>query len=309
MRFIFIVCCAFCTYGYAQQNMRAITLEEYTKVKALPLKNVEKNTYIREKGYVFDRPEGADGLFEFNLNDGIDRKIFLFKISEGAAMNKVGSLAVYSSQGKQLKLYIPNKLAPKEVWAQYLIDLKSGNKTADGFAVCVAYLLSQLGPEMATDSTATDEKDPNDFCFPAESFVNLTDGSEKSIAEVKAGETIAGITNGKVTQVDVHEGSFQLTRLLIRPNGQAWVSREVKNGLIALEATGTHPMLTLTGRKTINQLKTGDWVFVRDAVSGRFVTAEISLIQKASRTVSKVYNLRTESGTYEVESIVVLDKK
>ncbi|WP_428659939.1 hypothetical protein [Runella sp.] len=288
--------------------MRAITPAEYAKVKAIPLKSVEKHTYIREQGYVFDRPEGADGLFTFNLNDGIERKIYLYKVSEGTAMNGVGSLAVFTAPGKQLKLYIPNKLAPKEVWNQYIVDLKANNKLADGFAVCVAYMLSQLKTEAVADTTAKEEKDPNDFCFPAETFVNLVDGSEKHLSDVIVGEMLSGIFSGKVTKVEKHEGSFRLTRLLIKPHGQAWVSAKVHGGLIALEATETHPLLTLTGKKKINQLAVGDWIFVRDAVSGRFVTAEIAAIQKAARTVSKVYNVRTESGSYEVESIVALDK-
>lgn len=308
MRFFFIICFAACTSVYAQDNIRAITSEEYAKVKALPLKSVEKHTYIREKGYVFDRPEGEAGLFTFHLNDNIERKIYLYKISEGAAMNGIGNMAIFTAAGKQIKLYIPNKLAPKEVWNQYLIDLKNGNKIADGFAVCVAYMLSQLKTDNSADSSAGEEKDSNDFCFPAEAFVNLADGSEKHLSDVAPGEVISGIFTGKVTKVQKHEGTFSLTRLLIRPHGQAWVSAKVHSGLIALEATDTHPLLTLTGRKKLNQLHVGDWVFVRDAVSGRFVTAEIAVIQKEARRVSEVYNLRTESGTFEVESIIALDK-
>ncbi|MCP1384660.1 Hint domain-containing protein [Runella salmonicolor] len=308
MKSIIILFLAACTSVLAQNNMRAITLDEYAKVKALSLKSVEKHTYIREKGYVFDRPEGADGLFEFNLNDGIERKIYLYKISEGTAMNGIGTLAVFSTQGKQIKLYIPNQLAPKEVWNQYMSDLKVGNTMANGFAVCVAYMLSQLKTESAPDSTSAEVKDPNDFCFPAETFVNLADGSEKPISSITEGEMLSGIFQGKVKQIEIHEGRFTLTRLLIKPHGQAWVSAKVRDGLIALEATATHPLLTLTGRKKINQLQVGDWVFVRDAVSGRFVTAEISVIQHAVRTVTHVYNLRTESGTYETESIIALDK-
>jgi len=82
MKYIIILYLTACTSVFAQSNLRAITLDEYAKVKALPLKSVEKNTYIREKGYVFDRPEGANGLFEFKLRDGIDRKNYLYKISE-----------------------------------------------------------------------------------------------------------------------------------------------------------------------------------------------------------------------------------
>jgi hypothetical protein len=64
----------------------------------------------------------------------------------------------------------------------------------------------------------------------------------------------------------------------------------------------------LTGKKAAGQLQKGDWLFVRDAVSGRYLTAEITTIEVNARTVSQVVNLKTDSGAYEAESIVVLDK-
>jgi hypothetical protein len=194
------------------------------------------------------------------------------------------------------------------VWTQYLEDLKSNSKVADGFAICVAYMLSQIGSEAQKGSTTEETKDPNDFCFPADIFVNLANGTEKTIAEIKIGDTVAGTPNSKVTGVDFHEGSFKLTRILVKPNGQAWVSTHIKDGLIALEATENHPLLTLTGKKQVKVLQKGDWLFVRDAVSGRYITAEIVALLPNSRTVTQVFNLKTESGMYETESIVVFDK-
>lgn len=303
MKFLLIALWAVCTCAFAQDNQRGITLAEYAKVKTVVLKNVEKKTYIREQGFIFDRPEEKG--FSFNLNDGIERKIYLYHIMEGATTKNIGSLAVFTMQGKQISLTIPNKLASNDVWTQYLNDLKTGNKTADGLAVCVAFILSQGKTEVIKDSTT---EDTNDVCFPAETFINLIDGSEKAIAEVKIGDTVTGIHNSKVVRVDFHEGNFQLNRILVRPNGQAWVSTHLKGGLIALEATQNHPVLTLTGKKPVGQLKKGDWLFVRDAVSGRYLIAEIAEIEVNARTVSQVFNLKTEGGTYEAESIVVLDK-
>lgn len=303
MKFLLIALWAVCTCAFAQVNQRGITLAEYAKVKTVVLKNVEKKTYIRDQGFIFDRPEEKG--FSFNLNDGIERKIYLYHIMEGAGTATIGSLAVFTMQGKQINVTIPNKSAPNDVWTQYLTDLKAANKNADGLAVCVAFLLAQGKTEITKDSTT---EDTNDVCFPAETFINLTDGSEKAIAKVKVGDFVTGISARKVVRVDFHEGSFQLTRILVRPNGQAWVSTHLKGGLIALEATPNHPILTLTGKKSISQLKKGDWLFVRDAVSGRYLTAEIADIEVNARTVSQVFNLTTEGGTYEAESISVLDK-
>jgi hypothetical protein len=273
----------------------------------MTIKNVEKKTYVREQGFIFDRPEDTP-FYPFNLSDGIERKIYLYQILEGASQKSIGSLAVFTMQGKQINLLIPNKLAPSEVWTQYLSDLKNNNKAANGFAVCVAHLLSQLGVENTKESPSEAVEDPNDLCFPAETFINLADGSEKPIAEVKIGDTLTGISSGKVVRVDFHEGSFKLSRILVRPNGQAWVSTHLKGGLIALEATPNHPILTLLGKRKVQELKKGDWLFVRDAVSGRYLTAEIMTIEQNARTVSQVFNLVTESGTYEAESVVVMDK-
>lgn len=306
MKFIFILCCTLCLSAYGQESKRALTLGEYDQIKSVSLKNVDKKTSIREKGFLFSRPS-TNGVFSVPLNDGSERKIFLYKISEGTTPQGLGLLAVFSAPNKQIQQCIPNTLAPKEVWAKYVEDLKNNNKTTDGFAVCMAYVLSQLGPDLAPESTK-EEEDPNDFCFPAELFVNLADGTEKSIASIQVGDIVSGLKEGKVTQVKKHQGTFSLTRLLIKPNSQAWVSRKVQNGLIALEVTPNHPILTLLGKAYVDQLKRKDWVFVHDVVSGRYVTAEIVDIQQNARTVPEVYSLTTEHGTYDVEGIVVLDK-
>ena len=307
MKFFIILLTAVCTGVYAQDNQRGFTLAEYASVKTMTFKNIEKNTYVRDKNFVFDRPEDKP-FYAFNLNDGIERKIFLYKIKDGSSSKNVGSLAVFSLKGKLTNLVIPNLLAPKEVWTQYLEDLKNNSKVADGFAICVAYMLSQLGSEVEKPSSTQEEKDPNDFCFPADIFVSLANGTEKKITEIKIGDTVAGTPNSKVTAVDSHTGTFKLHRILVRPNGQAWVSTHVKDGLITLEATQNHPVLTLTGKKRVKALQKGDWLFVRDAVSGRYITAEIVALVPNARTVSQVFNLKTESGMYETESIVVFDK-
>jgi hypothetical protein len=303
MKSLFTIFFALCSCAFAQDNQRGITLAEYTKVKTVVLKNVEKKTYIREQGFIFDRPE--ENLFSFNLNDGIERKVYLYQIIDGTSTKNIGSLAVFTMQGKQINLAIPNKLAPNEVWTQYLNDLKTSNKAADGLAVCIAFILSKGVTDITKDSIL---EETNDLCFPTETFINLADGNEKPIAEVKIGDSVTGIVPGKVVRVDVHEGTFQLNRILVRPNGQAWVSTHLKGGLIALEATQNHPVLTLMGKRTVGQLKKGDWLFVRDAVSGRYLTAEIAKIEINARTVSQVFSLKTEGGTYEAESIIVLDK-
>lgn len=219
MKFLLIALCAVCTCAFAQDNQRGITLTEYAKIKAIVLKNVEKKTYIREQGFLFDRPE--EKPYYFNLSDSIERKIYLYQIMDGASTKNIDSLAVFTMQGKQINVAIPNKLASNDVWMQYLRDLKAGNKTADGLAVCVAFMLSQGIAVAVKDTTSEETKDPNDFCFPIETFINLADGSEKSIAEIKIGDTVTGIRAGKVIRVDFHEGSFQLNRILICPNGQA----------------------------------------------------------------------------------------
>jgi hypothetical protein len=292
---------------YAQDNQRGFTLAEYASVKTMTFKNIEKNTYVREKEFVFDRPDDKP-FYDFNLNDGVDRKIFLYSIQEGSSSKNLGSLAVFSMKGKLTNLVIPNSLASKEVWTQYLEDLKNNSKTTDGFAICVAYMLSQLGSGAEKATAVEETKDPNDFCFPADIFVNLANGVEKNITEIKIGDTVAGLPNNEVTRIDFHQGFFKLHRILVRPNGQAWVSTHVKDGLIALEATENHPILTLTGKKQVKTLQKGDWLFVHDAVSGRFVTAEIVTLVPNARTVSQVFNLKTKSGMYEAESIVVFDK-
>jgi hypothetical protein len=297
-------------YANAQDAKRGITATEFASVKAVTFKNIEKDSYLKTGGLVFDRNDEKPP-YVFKFSDGIERRIYLFNVFAAEGMKSVGTLAVFYTpkDGKMHKVCIPNSDADKAIWGQYIDDLKDAAKAADGFAVCLAFTLSKesSGPVKGGEQASAD-KDHNEFCFPADAHVLMADGTEKQIDQIKAGEIVAGLGNNTVKAVEAHKGQFSLTKVMVLPHAQVWASRVLASGLIELEGTANHPVLTLTGRKTIGTLAKGDIIFVEDAATQTYQMATVTVIQKESRVVNQVFNLVTEGGIYEVNNTLVLDK-
>ena len=300
MRFIPFVLVAVSWATFAQERQSGMTLAEFDKAKAVEIRSGSPKKHFRSHGLSYRQHETS---LSFQFSDGVENKVSFYDISERSDQSILGRLVVYSSQNRLETLVLPNETSHKAVKEHFVADLKAKSLTNDGLGICVAFALSQTQPRSSTALAH-----PQEFCFPAETFVNLVDGTEKKISGIQAGDEITGIRANRVEKVIVNEGVFSLTRLLVRPNGQAWVSTRNESGLLSLEVTPNHPVLTLLGKKRVEDLHAGDWLFVRDAVTGRYLTAELTSIAPAFRTVDKVYHLQTEGGTYEAENIVVLNK-
>jgi len=294
---LLFIAVSWATFAQQQQEM---SLAVYEKANAVKTHRGFSKSLFRYQGLTF---LASDAPLSFQLNDGLERKVTFFDILENPNAGTFGRLAVYSTPNRQVTVVIPTEQSPKAVKDKYAEDLKAKCLANDGLGVCVAFAFSQTNPVQTAIAFESQE-----FCFPAETFVNLVDGTEARISTIKIGDEITGLRANRVENIIVHEGTFSLTRLLVRSNSQAWVSTRNDSGLLSLEVTPNHPVLTLFGKKRVEELRKGDWLFVRDAVSGRYLTAELTGIAPHSRTVSKVYHLQTNSGTYEAENIVVLNK-
>lgn len=285
-----------------------ITAAQVTSAKALVIKNLEKDTYLKADGLVFDRDDDK-APYVFKFSDGVERRIYLFRIVQPDEMKQLGTLAVFTTpqNGNMQKICIPSPVSDKAVWGQYIDDLKDGDKQANGLAVCLAFVLSkEFGGGTPAGSTTSAEKEKNEFCFPADAWVRMADGMEKQISEIKTGERLAGPDGNPVQSVQIHEGRFTLTSVWVQPLAPVWASRESTHPLIQIEATANHPVLTPMGRRTLGGSNPGDFVFVEDA--GTYQLAQVTSVLPNSRTVDRVYNLMTERGLYEVNGVVVLDK-
>jgi hypothetical protein len=304
-----------CHFAFAQEEKRGITKAEFYSVKMLTVNNLEKDTYIKtDKGFILDRYESRPA-YKFNFSDGIERRIYLYKVFEADKMKEVAMLAFFVTpkDGQILKLCIPNLMAQKEVWGLYIDDLKDNDKKISGFSTCVAFVLSREfsgGGEAGSKTSGEDYE----YCFPADSQIKMADLSEKNIENVKIGEKIISINpqtklteTAEITAIQVHENKdFALTGIVLFPVENEMVSLTGYTESIFLEATPNHPVLTEAGKKIIGDLQTGDilYVFENQLVK----KYQVAALFAKSRKVKRVYNLTTDKGTYLVNNMLIFGK-
>lgn len=312
----------------AKEEGRGITLEEYTKVKTFTPKNLDEDTYVKfENTYILDRYQ-MKPPYTFKYSDGIERRIYLYKLIDNKTRKDLGMVAIYHTpaNGKSINLCIPNAIADKEVWAKYIDDLKDNGDKEKGFLSTVSYVLSRemstmLGNGGGQANSTAGSKTDYDVCFPENAVITLANGSEKQIKDINAGDWVAAFNQktGKiehtvVQEVQVHEKvNYSLTSVkLVREELTASLSANgMLDGMLiglTLEATSNHPVLTKEGRKTMGELNEGDYLYSYDNASGEFVSFRVQEVTKDSRTTNKVYNLVTEKENYIVNNTVVLDK-
>jgi len=328
--FLLSVCCALLVLkpAYAQSSKsRALTLDEYKKAKTLAIKDLENDTYVKfENAYVLDRYE-MKPPYVFKYSDGIERRIYLYRLLDNRSKQPIGMVAVYYTpgNGKKFNVCIPSAESDKAVWGQYIDDLKEYSKEEAAFGSAYAYVMSREMITLVNGSTnASNNSNRTDYdvCFPADASVSMADGSKKRIAEVKVGERIAAynprtgkLETTKILEVQTHEGKvYQLTTILLADETiTASATEHTFAQMTRLQATPNHPVLTQNGRKPISQLKATDLVYVYEATTGTFKPFKVYLFTDLSQVpqpdiASKVYNLITDKGNYLINDATVLDK-
>ncbi|WP_162055110.1 Hint domain-containing protein [Pontibacter pamirensis] len=311
--------------SYGQNDPASLTMEDYKKFSSYKIDSPEEDTYIKfENTYVLDREAKP---YVFNYSDGVERRIYVYKMLKGANRDEVGTMAMYAApkSGKTIKVCIPGAGADKKVWDYYIDELKLNGEQEQGFLSTLAFVLSrEYSREHANagkgPSTAAKENTDYDFCFPAGALVALADGTAKPIEQVKAGDellafdsVLQGTRETTVTGVQSHykEQGIQITKLVLLPTEElfASVSAWAPSAPIELEATGNHPVYTKEGKKEMRQVKEGDILYHFDSAIHGFREYKVTAkVQQAQQLVKQVYNLETEAGNYLVNGTVVLDK-
>lgn len=306
-----------CSFAYAQDEKRGITKAEFATVKALSVKNLEKDTYVKtDNGFILDRYESRPA-YVFKFSDGIERRIYLYKVFEADKMKEIAMLAFFVTpkDGKQLKLCIPNTLADKEVWGIYIDDMKDNDKKISGFSTCVAFVLSR--EFSGGGKTETASGDDYEYCFPADAKVRLADGTEKAIAQIQPGDAVLSFNTAtqsqettEVEELIVHEGkAFSLTKVLLQPEENSIAANgKTPLSFAELEATSNHPVFTAKGRKKLGDVVAGDVLYVFDNQEKAIKKHRVHAVFAESRKVEKVYNLKTTKETYAVNGVVVFKK-
>ena len=300
---------------FAQESEKAgIKNADFEAVRKISIKNLEKDTYVKDGTFILDN---SNPPYVFKFSDGMERRIYLYKVMESAGMKEIANLMVFNTpkDGKRINLVIPNPLADKEVWGKYIDGLKDGEKAVMGFSSCVAFVLAK---EFSGVLAMKDkEEDKYEYCFPATAQVSMANGSFKNISEVEVGDKVLSYNvltkkseTTTVRKVQIHKHKqFDISKvLLIDPTQSMTASLGVKYNLKSLEATANHPILTDKGMVKMGNLKVGNQVYVYDNETNTFKNHKIFITQPSNSKVSKVYNLLTDKDNYLVNSVVVLEK-
>jgi hypothetical protein len=306
----------------AKPESRSLTLEEFNKVKTFIPKNLEQDTYLKfENAYILDRYK-MKPPYVFKYSDGIERKIYLYKLIDNKTKKDLGMVAFYHTPGnsKTISLCIPTPNAPKEVWARYIDDLKEYGTQENGLLSAFSYVMSRemssmfasgSGQAAPVAGSATDY----DVCFPEESLVRMADGSEKQIKEVHAGDEIAAfdvttsvLQTTRVKEVHTHADKDYIITSVLLISDEPTASMNAYVPSVILEATPNHPVYTSKGRKTMETLEKGEYLYQYNSASGTFIKYEVMQVVTEARQVKKVYNLVTDKKNFLINNTVVLDK-
>jgi hypothetical protein len=314
--------------GTAQEKARGLTLDEYKKAKTFVVNDLDNDTYLKfENAYVLDRYEMRPP-YVFKYSDGIERRIYLYRLLDNKTKASLGMTAVYFTpgDGKKLHVCIPNPQAEKAVWAQYIDDLKEYTGVEKGFGSAFAYVTSRemaaLAGGGAGATAASASKTDFDVCFPAFARVTMADGTENVIADVRPGDRIASynpatgtLEAAVVRAVQIHDRQPYLVQSVVLVTTDLFASRESHQmgTQVVLQATPNHPVWTPSGAVPVGQLQPGTTVQClttgADAFTAFRVTAANGEMNvTGSFYTDKVYSLITDRDNYVVNGTVVMGK-
>ena len=324
---LFLLLAIYSTFSYAQTPapktiIRGISTEEYAFVKNYKFKDLDKDTYVKlENGLVIDRFE-MKPPYVFNFSDGMERKIYLFKVIDGKDKKDLGLLAVYknSKTTKTMNICLPTIAADKAIWGKYIDDLKDYDKVEYGFSSTMAFV---LGKELASASTPAGAAVPiegggeYEFCFPENAPIMLADKSEIAISKLKKTDVLLTyrgdkkkLTQCSIQKLIVHRGVFNISKLVLQSKESIYASTAAAVLEIAeIEATANHPIYTTKGAKKLGEIKIGEAVICFEPATNAYKEYVVINAIANFKTVDVVYNIKTShNANYLVNKTVVLPK-
>lgn len=331
--YLFLLVSALATNFFAQRvwaqgsGSGTMTAEDATAIKAIKIANLEKDTYFKAGGYILDRYEERPA-YVFNYSDGIQRKVYLYRVYAASDTKELGLLALYQNgkTGEIKPFVIPGANADRKAWDAYIDDLKYVGEKESGLMSALSFVLSREMSNLllgGTGAKADDKKkEDNNFCFAPDAPVALPDGGTKPISEVKPGDVVLGydaithtLVPTRVTGVQAHTpttptSSISLMSLWLAPAHELTATRPNRGSVITpltlFEATPTHPVLTSMGRKSLWQVQVNEQLYRVE--NGQLVAYRVVRRDDVGRPVPVVYTITTERGAFVVDGVVVLDK-
>ncbi len=144
----------------------------------------------------------------------------------------------------------------------------------------------------------------------------MADFSSKNIQDIKIGDEVLTYNQqtkmnkvSKVLKLEIHEGRFDLLEVSVSQTQNLTCSLN-ENESVKIEklvATPNHPILTKFGVKLMCELTDNDILFVWNEELQKMDELKIESIKSLEET-KKVYNLKTVSENYIVNSMVVMMK-
>ncbi|WP_128545825.1 Hint domain-containing protein [Larkinella soli] len=314
--------CLFPRLLFGQTATAGMSVDQLKAVREIKVANLEKDTYFKSGDFILDRYEERPA-YVFNYSDGIQRKIYLYKVYNAGDTKELGLLAIYlNGKTNETKSFvIPGASADRKAWDAYIDDLKNVGEKEPGLMSTLSFVISR---EMALlmgggpkSEGGDKKKEEYNFCFPADAPVTLADRRTKAISEVRPGDEVMAydaatrmLVPAGVKQVQVHEGgTVAVSGVWLRPVEEVSAGRAAfLTAPVLLEATPNHPVQTAGGSKKLGDLRPGDVLYRFDGAARSVTTWKVDGVQAAVRTVDKVYNLVTDRGSFLINEVVVLDK-
>jgi hypothetical protein len=307
--------------------VRALTMDEYEKVKTFSVGDLDKDTYVKfDNTYILDH-NGFGKPYFITGDDGKRKRIDLYKLIFKEGRVELGTIIYYTTEnGKRYTACMPGYKADPKVWRKYFEDIHAIEKEEPFFVMKLSYVLSEeLGFQLyraanGQQGSAVNRGEAgtygNDICFPGEMQVSMADGSSKDVSDVRPGDevvTVDPVTNVRravvVKELTVHEvKNYAITRLTLVSavvrGADLPGSWEVRLSSRVLEATPNHPMV---GGKTAGELKVGDKVWCAEGTGYRVFTVWDKT--EGAGGMQRVYNVVAAEGSTLIMNGVVVRQK
>lgn len=155
-------------------------------------------------------------------------------------------------------------------------------------------------------------------CFPAQTLIEMTDGSRICIENICIGDQIKSFNtvskkmeSSVVRMVKLHHAKkyfiYNIDFQIISSTASILEPGTPKNALFSL--TGNHPVYVKdSGWKKASELVDGDILLYLSADNSGLQEAFVTGVHQQEKTVPAVYNLRTNKGNYFAGGILVRNK-
>jgi intein/homing endonuclease len=307
----------------ALAQSRPIRPEEYEKAKTFTVKDLDNDTYVKlSNAYVLDRYEMRKPYI-ITGDDGLKKRIDLYRLVSKDSMLDIATVIFYTNEkGNLYTAILPVFNSNADIWNKYFEDIHAIDKVEKNYVLKLSYVLSrefsfQLYKAMNKDVKAESGTYGTDICFPGDEAITLADGTQKTLKDVHPGDNIISLDANthttsiiKVKELVVHRpANYAITQLLavhIVANDTHDAHIVTLSGRV-LQATPNHPVQTLTGKKKMGEVNTGEEILCMDR--GKVLPYTILNKTESANGTQAVYNIvAEEEGTFMLNDIMVLQK-